>query len=494
MNPSGARPTTGRPTTGRPTTGRPTTGRPGTRGGTASARPPTQGQGAYAPQQHETYIQEEWDEEDDYESEDDGDVFAFVPPDLGPAPELQHNPLDPSIDNQNRQQAYPTQSQHEQQQQQTAAALPADDNETYYFDEATGAVYDSQGRLVDVSAQNLAAAQAEAPLQHAQVRDLQHDADPRASPASEITMNDFTAQPRSGLPADLSQSLKPRASTENQSYDSASTFTRDPAGQPLNHARSYAAFPSMEALPEVDSLPASRSGNSDMRAALPHGARDIGTTASGGISLDQPIPAQGKRQSAQIDAYASSLAELRRSPESDEIKYPLDAGDYTYEDAYKVEFHMVNFNEMGQGHGLVHPALDSAEIGSRGVRMVELEMEMEEDSPYPEVRASVSNIDDTEMPVNTLRMWFISFLLTIVAAGANMFFSLRYPAPTFTSTIVLLVAYPIGKLLAAIMPIRVWTLPRWLGGAEFSLNPGIYNIKEHALTAIMASIAIVTAY
>ncbi|CDW98493.1 hypothetical protein, partial [Sporisorium scitamineum] len=423
MNSSG-RPTTGRPTTGRPTTGKLTTGWPGTRGGTANHRPPTQAQAAYAPHQHDTYIEEEWDEEE-YESEDDGDT------------------------------------------------------ETYYYDEATGAVYDSQGRLVDVSG-----AQPEEPA-HAQVRDLQHDADASASPASEITLDNAIAQ----------SSSKPRVSTDNRSYDSASTFTRDPSGQPLNHARSYAAFPSMDALPEVDSLPASRSGNSEMRTTLPHGARDIGTTASGGISLDQAIPAQGKRPSAQIDAFPSSLPELRRSDDTqDDIKYPLDSADYAYDDAYKDDLHMVNFNDMGQGQGLVHPALESAEVGSRGVRMVELEMEMEEDSPYPEVRASVSNIDDTEMPVNTLRMWFISFFLTILATGANMFFSLRYPAPTFSSTIVLLVAYPIGKLLAAIMPIRVWTLPRWLGGAEFSLNPGIYNIKEHALTSIMASISIITAY
>ena len=38
----------------------------------------------------------------------------------------------------------------------------------------------------------------------------------------------------------------------------------------------------------------------------------------------------------------------------------------------------------------------------------------EEDSPYPEVRASVSNIDDPEMPCLTLRMWVIGMLLIIV--------------------------------------------------------------------------------
>ena len=38
----------------------------------------------------------------------------------------------------------------------------------------------------------------------------------------------------------------------------------------------------------------------------------------------------------------------------------------------------------------------------------------EEDSPFPEVRASVSNIDDPEMPCMTLRMWFIGLLLVMV--------------------------------------------------------------------------------
>ena len=37
----------------------------------------------------------------------------------------------------------------------------------------------------------------------------------------------------------------------------------------------------------------------------------------------------------------------------------------------------------------------------------------EEDSPYPEVRAAVSNIDDTEMPALTLRMWMIGLFLTL---------------------------------------------------------------------------------
>lgn len=40
----------------------------------------------------------------------------------------------------------------------------------------------------------------------------------------------------------------------------------------------------------------------------------------------------------------------------------------------------------------------------------------EEDSPYAEVRASVSNIDDPEMPVLTLRLWIVGLGLIFVAA------------------------------------------------------------------------------
>jgi hypothetical protein len=37
----------------------------------------------------------------------------------------------------------------------------------------------------------------------------------------------------------------------------------------------------------------------------------------------------------------------------------------------------------------------------------------DEDSPYPEVRASVSNIDDPDMPTLTIRMWFVGLLLSL---------------------------------------------------------------------------------
>lgn len=60
----------------------------------------------------------------------------------------------------------------------------------------------------------------------------------------------------------------------------------------------------------------------------------------------------------------------------------------------------------------------------------------EEDSPYPEVRASVSNIDDPDMPVNTFRAWFLGLTFCCVAAGMNIFFYFRYPSPSVTPLVV----------------------------------------------------------
>lgn len=56
------------------------------------------------------------------------------------------------------------------------------------------------------------------------------------------------------------------------------------------------------------------------------------------------------------------------------------------------------------------------------------------------------------------------------------------------------VAYPCGKILARIMPIGVYRNPRWLGGHEWSLNPGPFNIKEHCIITIMSNVSLTPAY
>lgn len=44
--------------------------------------------------------------------------------------------------------------------------------------------------------------------------------------------------------------------------------------------------------------------------------------------------------------------------------------------------------------------------------------DLEEDSPYPEVRAAVSNTDDPDMPAGTVRAWLLGLIMAIIIPGA----------------------------------------------------------------------------
>ncbi|KAK1224966.1 hypothetical protein PQX77_012115 [Marasmius sp. AFHP31] len=113
--------------------------------------------------------------------------------------------------------------------------------------------------------------------------------------------------------------------------------------------------------------------------------------------------------------------------------------------------------------------------------------DLEDDSPYPEVRSAVANTDDPTMPVSTLRAWVIGMLLAMIFAGVNQFFIFRYPSIYFTAIVPQLLSYPIGRAAAAYIP-RNWTL----FGLE--LNPGPFSIKEHVLITVMASVGSGSAY
>ena len=65
----------------------------------------------------------------------------------------------------------------------------------------------------------------------------------------------------------------------------------------------------------------------------------------------------------------------------------------------------------------------------------------EEDSPYPEVRASVSNVDDPEMPALTFRMWIIGLVLCMIGSAMNVFFNFRWVGSGFFFSSLLCVGY-----------------------------------------------------
>lgn len=67
-----------------------------------------------------------------------------------------------------------------------------------------------------------------------------------------------------------------------------------------------------------------------------------------------------------------------------------------------------------------------------------------DNSPYAQVRASVSAIDNTALSINTPRMWALSMLFAILGSSTNLFFSLRYPSVSITPVIALLLVHPLG--------------------------------------------------
>lgn len=132
-----------------------------------------------------------------------------------------------------------------------------------------------------------------------------------------------------------------------------------------------------------------------------------------------------------------------------------------------------------------------------------LESELvEEDSPYAEVRAAVRSEHnpylpsdaempmliprsdyDEEAPANTIRAWVIGMLWTTIGSAINMLFSLRNPSIYLTPVVTLLLSYPAGVAWAAVMPTRKFKT----FGLTWSLNPGPFNMKEHAVIVIMAN-------
>ncbi|PCH33323.1 OPT oligopeptide transporter [Wolfiporia cocos MD-104 SS10] len=106
-----------------------------------------------------------------------------------------------------------------------------------------------------------------------------------------------------------------------------------------------------------------------------------------------------------------------------------------------------------------------------------------DESPYAEVRAAVSNTDDPSMPVNTFRMWFLGIVLSSVMAGLNHFFEERYPSLAISALVVQLIALPLGKGMEWLLPTTRFNT----FGYIWSLNPGPFNIKEHTVITVMAS-------
>ncbi|KAF8707703.1 oligopeptide transporter, partial [Rhizoctonia solani] len=159
---------------------------------------------------------------------------------------------------------------------------------------------------------------------------------------------------------------------------------------------------------------------------------------------------------------------------------------------YVIDEHVVRAYPLQQTHTKTDKnSEDGGETDSR--YNMEYDIDFEDDSPYPEVRAAVANTDDPTMPTNTFRMWFLGLIFTVLIAGLNQFFSMRcksHPSVQITALVAQLVALPAGKLLEKTLPrAHITTF-----GYTWSLNPGPFNIKEHTLITVMANVVAGGAY
>ncbi|KAF9346760.1 hypothetical protein BGX26_001718, partial [Mortierella sp. AD094] len=93
-------------------------------------------------------------------------------------------------------------------------------------------------------------------------------------------------------------------------------------------------------------------------------------------------------------------------------------------------------------------------------------LEEEENSPIPEVAAIVPNIDDPSLPSLTFRFWVMATAFSVLISFCNQFFWFRQNPISIGMSVVQLLAYPLGKFMARVLPTGF-------------LNPGPFNVKEH---------------
>ncbi|WRX28328.1 Oligopeptide transporter [Theobroma cacao] len=114
-----------------------------------------------------------------------------------------------------------------------------------------------------------------------------------------------------------------------------------------------------------------------------------------------------------------------------------------------------------------------------------VEEEEVDDNPIEEVRLTVPITDDPTESALTFRTWVLGLISCCILAFVNQFFAYRQNQLSISSISAQIVVLPIGKLMAATLPKKEIRVPftKW----SFSLNPGPFTLKEHALITIFAN-------
>ncbi|KAI3924581.1 hypothetical protein MKX01_038021 [Papaver californicum] len=115
----------------------------------------------------------------------------------------------------------------------------------------------------------------------------------------------------------------------------------------------------------------------------------------------------------------------------------------------------------------------------------------EENSPVKQVALTVPITDDPNLPVLTFRMWVLGTLSCILLSFLNQFFWYRKEPLSITAISAQIAVVPLGHLMASTITNRIFFKGTRY---EFTLNPGLFNVKEHVLITIFANSGAGTVY
>jgi OPT oligopeptide transporter protein len=156
------------------------------------------------------------------------------------------------------------------------------------------------------------------------------------------------------------------------------------------------------------------------------------------------------------------------------------------------------------GHSTSSSATQSTDRSSKSGRRRDIGEDPIDNSPYPQVRASVPATDDPTLSISTPRMWTLSLLFAVAGSATNLFFSLRYPSVAITPVIALVLVHPLGKLWDILFKHHDDPDEVFLDGIRQSLEPdthsaarrirlwlaqGRWNEKEHACVYISSNVS-----
>ncbi|KAK9242180.1 OPT oligopeptide transporter protein-domain-containing protein [Lipomyces tetrasporus] len=153
------------------------------------------------------------------------------------------------------------------------------------------------------------------------------------------------------------------------------------------------------------------------------------------------------------------------------------------------DYHSDDFNFSKLSLEKVRLLLAGEEVYNQGHELYILDLLIEATvlkfhSPYPEVRAICDPFDDVDIPVETMRAYFLGIIWVAIGSFINQLFANRQPSLTIGSTAIQILLFPCGKFLERVLPDWGFTI----FGKRHSLNPGKWNSKEQMLATLMVQV------